>query len=162
VAGFPLTHISYNQSVTLLKSRFGQSHKLIAAHMQALLHLPKPSNTLASLQSFHGSVEGHVRSLISLGKLLDSYVDMLLLVIQEKLPRKHLAREHPDNEWTFQSLQDAILKQICVFEAVLNVSSAPSYTPTVSFLAGTRKITQQASGDSKKRVCIFCKGSYRL
>ena len=42
VAGFPLTHASYNQSVTLLKSRFGQSHKLIVAHMQALLHLQKP------------------------------------------------------------------------------------------------------------------------
>ena len=121
VAGFPLTHTSYNQSVTLLKDRFGQPHKLIAAHMQALLHLSKPSNTLASLQLFHDSVEGHVRSLTSLGKPLDSYADMLLSVILEKLPgetRKHLARERTDGEWTFQSLQDAVLKEIRVFESV--------------------------------------------
>ena len=75
VAGFPLTNTNYTESVTLLKSRFGQPHKLIAAHMQALLHQSKPTNTLSSLQSFHDSVEGHVRSLTSLGKPLDSYAD---------------------------------------------------------------------------------------
>ena len=164
VAGFPLTHTSYNQSMTLLKNRFDQPHKLIAVHMQALLHLPKPSNTLASLQLFHDSVEGHVRSLTSLGKPLDSYADMLLSVILEKLPgetRKHLARERTDGEWTFQSLQDAVLKEIRVFESVLNMPSPPSHTPTASFHAGTRRITtRQAAGDLKKRVCVYCKGSH--
>ena len=132
--------------------------------MQALLHLPKSSNTLPSLQLFHNSVEGHVRSLTSLGKALDSYADMLVSVNLEKLPdeiKKHLARECTDVEWTFQSLQDAILREILVFESVLTKPSPPSHTPTASFHAGTRKVTvQQTTGDPKKRVCTYCKGSH--
>jgi len=121
VAGFPLTHTSYNQSVALLKNRFGQPQKLMAAHMQALLHLPKPANTLRNLQLFHDSVEGHVRSFTSLSKPLDSYADMLVSVNLEKLPdkiKKHLTRECTNVEWTFQSLQDAIYREICVFESI--------------------------------------------
>ena len=63
-----------------------------------------PSNTLTSLQLFHDSVEGHIRSLASFGKSTDSYYDFLVSVILEKLPNKtrnHLAREHVDKEWIF-------------------------------------------------------------
>ena len=45
IAGFSLT----SDSVALLKDRYGQQQKLITAHMQALLELPDPSNTLSSL-----------------------------------------------------------------------------------------------------------------
>ena len=72
VAGFPLTNTSYSQSIALLTDRFGQPYKIVNAHLQALLHLLSPSNTLASLQGFHDSVEGHIRSLTSLGKSVDS------------------------------------------------------------------------------------------
>ena len=48
-----------------------------------------------------------------------------------------------------------------MFESVLNMPSPPSHTPTASFHAGTRRITtQQAAGDFKKRVCIYCKGPH--
>ena len=165
VAGFPLTNTSYNQSVALLKNRFGQPHKLVNAHLQALLHLPNPSNTLTSLQLFHDSVEGHIRSLASLGKSTDSYGDLLVSVILEKLPnetRKHLARERADSEWTLRELQDAILKEICVFESGLHMPLQSSRTPTASLYTGTRRIaTQPASGAViKKRNCTFCKGSH--
>ena len=48
IAGFPLTNTSYGQSVALLKDRFGQSFKIINAYLQALLHVPNPSNTLTT------------------------------------------------------------------------------------------------------------------
>ena len=86
VAGFPLTNTSYSQSIALLTDQFGQPYKIVNAHLQALLHLPSPSNTLASLQGFHDSVEGHIRSLTSLGKSVDSYGDLLVSIILEKLP----------------------------------------------------------------------------
>ena len=103
VASFPLTNTSYNQSVALLKNRFSQPYKLVNAHLQALLYLSNPSNTLTSLQLLHDSVEGHIRNLASFGKSTDSYYDFLVSVILEKLPNKtrnHLAREHVDKEWT--------------------------------------------------------------
>ena len=45
IAGFPLTDAYYSHSIALLQSRFGQPHKLVSAHMQALLDLPSPVNT---------------------------------------------------------------------------------------------------------------------
>lgn len=36
VGGFPLSNSNYSHSVELLKERFGQSHKLIEAHMECV------------------------------------------------------------------------------------------------------------------------------
>ena len=63
IAGFPLTSENYDHSLALLKERFGQSHKIVNAHMQSLLALPSPSNNLSSLCSFYDSVENHIRGL---------------------------------------------------------------------------------------------------
>ena len=145
VAGFPLTNASYSQSVELLKNRYGQPHKLVNTHLQALLNLPNPSNTLVSLQLFHDSVEGHIRSLTSLGKSTDSYTDLLVSVLLEKLPgetRKHLARECTDSDWILSELQDAIFKEIRVFESGLHMAPESSHTPTASFYTGTGKVSQ--------------------
>ena len=54
VAGFPLTN-------SILRQRFGQPYKLVNAHMQALLNLPKPANNHSSLQTFYDTIENHVR-----------------------------------------------------------------------------------------------------
>ena len=47
IGGFQLTNANYNHSVTLLQERFGQPHKQIDAHMQALINLPSPSQSYA-------------------------------------------------------------------------------------------------------------------
>lgn len=59
ISGFPLTNDTYMPSINLLRNRFAKPDKLKKAHMQALIDLPKPSNTLTSLQQFHTSVESH-------------------------------------------------------------------------------------------------------
>ena len=46
IDGFPLTDVNYDQSILLLKERFGQPHKLTNTHMQTLLNLPTPTNSL--------------------------------------------------------------------------------------------------------------------
>ena len=76
VAGFALTSGNYEHSLVLLKDCYGSSHKLIAAHMQAFINLPSPSNTLSGLQQFHDTVERHIHSLSTLGKSTDSYEDI--------------------------------------------------------------------------------------
>jgi hypothetical protein len=52
ISGFPLTNTNYEQAIILLKERFGQSYKIVNAHMQALLNIPKPSTNLISLRQF--------------------------------------------------------------------------------------------------------------
>jgi len=75
--------------------------------MQALLDLPKPLNTLISLQSFNDGIEKHIHSLSTLGKHVESYGDLLIPVILIKLPpktRKNMVRKHDCNEWNVNDL----------------------------------------------------------
>ena len=68
IAGLPLTEANYAHSIALLEDRYAQTHKLIKAHMRALLDMPSPTNSLTSLRMFYDSVECHIRWLSSLGK----------------------------------------------------------------------------------------------
>ena len=61
IAGFPLTDDNYAHSIELLQARYGQPHKLVNAHMEALLTLEKPYNCLSSLQTFYDNLEQHMR-----------------------------------------------------------------------------------------------------
>jgi len=81
VAGFPLTNDNYEHSVSLLKQRFAQPYKLVNAHMQALLNLPKPTNNYSSLQSFYDTIEKHMRALSSLDKEPESYGSLLTPIV---------------------------------------------------------------------------------
>ena len=74
---------SFNSSSTEL---LWSTLQLVNAHMQALLHLPSPTNTLKSLQQFHDSVESHIRSLSSLVKESGSHGDLLITIIMDELP----------------------------------------------------------------------------
>ena len=170
VAGFTLTSANYEHSVTLLRERYGQPHKLINAHMQALLDLTSPTNSLAALQLFHDSVESHIRSLSSLGKSHETYGSLLVPIILGKLPtetRRNIARDHGNDEWTIDELQDAVLKEIRILEMGIEnplnkKSDLP--TPTASFHTGSnRRPTRNPSNPTeghKRLTCVYCKGSH--
>ena len=165
IAGFSLTSANYSHSVALLKDRYGQQQKLITAHMQALLELPNPSNTLSSLQSFHDTIERHMRSLVTLGKSIDSYGDLLVPVILNKLPqktRKNMARGHNSNEWNLTDLQEAVRKEIHVLESeLINGHLHQSLHPTAAFYTSTTKVTTSFQPSlMSQRSCVFCKGSH--
>ena len=59
IAGLPITECNYQHSIELLAERFGQPHKLINAHMQALLDLPNPTSSLDSLRLFYDTIATH-------------------------------------------------------------------------------------------------------
>ncbi|XP_063417007.1 uncharacterized protein LOC134699325 [Mytilus trossulus] len=97
IAGFSLTNANYAEAVNVLIERFGQTHKITQAHLQALLDITPPRDDLISLRMFYDKMESLVRGLESLGQTQDSYGNLLVPIIINKLPgeiRKHLAREH--------------------------------------------------------------------
>ena len=63
VTRFPLTDVNYLHSVEILKERFGQTQKIVNAHMQSLLNLPTPRNTLIDLRAFYDSIASHIQGL---------------------------------------------------------------------------------------------------
>jgi len=94
IAGFPLTSANYCQSVDLLKDRFGQTQRIVNAHMHALMNLPNPNNEIRSLREFHDAIENHVRGLLVLGWTTETYGALLVPMVLGKLPpdtRKNLA-----------------------------------------------------------------------
>ena len=114
-----MTNNNYQHSVDLLKDCYGQPHKLISTHIQALLDIPKPVNKHASLVSFHDTIEGHIHCLQSLGKSPDSLEMLLVPIMLGKLPeetKKNVARARDSSEWKVEQLQTALLREIRIFE----------------------------------------------
>ena len=168
IAGLPLTDANYVHSIALLEERYAQPHKLVNAHMKALLEMPSPTNSLASLRIFYDSVESHIRGLSSLGKSEHSYGDILVPVLLGKLSpdiRRNLAREHSNSQWILADLMTAILKEIRVLESGLYDSHNPMSRSTtaslhINSLEPAKK--QHRDNDSKKRQqqCVFCKKNH--
>ena len=163
IAGLPLTERNYQHSIELLKERFGQPHKLINAHMQALLDMANPNTSLTSLRLFYDTIATHTRALGSLGKSKEVYGDLLVSVILKKLPievRRNLAREQPNTEWTFDDLTKAILKETRVLEAGCQViDSHSSSRSTASFYVGLKN-NSNAQAPKRNPICVFCKGPH--
>ena len=135
IAGLPLTDGNYVHSIALLEDRYAQPHKLVNAHMKALLEMPSPTSNLASLRIFYDSVEGHIRGLSSLGKSEHSYGDILVPILMGKLPsdiRRNLAREHSNSQWILADLMAALLKEIRVLESGLYDSHNPMSRSTAA------------------------------
>ena len=74
--------MSYDHVVALLKVCFGQPHKIVNAHMQALVNTPKPANSLSSLMLLDDTVESNIRAF---GKPEDSYYALLVPIFLGKL-----------------------------------------------------------------------------
>ena len=166
ISGFTLTSANYQQAVSLLQERFGQTHKIVHAHMRALSNLPKPTNTVSSLRHFHDIVEGHIRGLSALGTPEESYSTLLVTIIYDKLPmdtRRNMARSHTTQDWTLNQLRESVLTEIRVLESgrpldsttEISNSNLPS-TMTASFYAGANSRTLKNREQFKPMSCIYC------
>ena len=164
ISGFTLNNANYREAVTLLQERFGQTNKIVHAHMRALSNLSKPTNTVSSLRHFHDTIESHIRGLNALGTPENSYSALFATIIYEKLPtdtRQHMARSHTAQDWTLTQLRQSILTEIKVLEAGrLTDSTEPTgilpSTMTASFYMGTSGHTSRHREQAKPMPCIYC------
>ena len=140
--------------------------------MQALMDLPLPKNTMKDLRAFYDSIEGHIRSLITLGTTPESYGAMLIPAMLGKLPAevwRNLAREQQRPGWTVESFRETLSKEIRILEqgvfapgTHLQTSDSPMMT-AFSLHAGA-KYGNQSRFDKgkaiKKFTCVYCKGTH--
>ena len=168
IARLPLTGVNYNNAMSLLIERFGQPHKIINAHMQALLVIPNPVSFLSSLQLFYESIEGHVRGLAALGKPEELYGALLIPIVLGKLPietQRNLACKHGSLEWTLNDLKQGILKEIRVLESGLSINpttrlpfdQTPMMTTASLHTGASANSSSKSQNSSAKRPCIFSK-----
>ena len=177
IAGFALTNVNYTRAVELLQERYGQTHKITHASMQALLSLPKPSSRVDSLRLFYDSLETHIRSLEARGDNQDTFGTLLVPIILDKLPsemRQNLARVNGDNDWKLQFLRTALNKEIKILEAgeTTRTQEIQHSDATALFHAGARpknkplyqsKETRYTNTDKKQLEikCALCANGHK-
>ena len=177
IEGLPLTESNYQQSIKILEDRFDQPHKIINAHMQALLDLSSPTDSVTNLRRFYDSMENHIRGLEALGKKQDTYGDLLIPIVLAKIPtsiKHNIIRENGTNNWTVEQLRKAILKEIQILEAgeeteVFDQANKPfnTFPSTTSLLTNASQIKGRNFSNAntrnlaKPKLCVFCSGQHR-
>ncbi|XP_074645964.1 uncharacterized protein LOC141902221 [Tubulanus polymorphus] len=163
IENLSLTNENYNQALELLLNRYGTPHKIVAAYMKALWELSPPSDRDNSLRNFYDSLESYIRGLNSLGKSEESYGDLLVPIIMEKLPsgtKQQITRDHGNNAWSLTDLRKSLLNEIEAFEASIESLTIeddfPTNSPTVGAFAVTAKNRHNFSRENDRK-CAFCK-----
>jgi hypothetical protein len=116
-------------------------------------------------------LESYVRGLEALGKAPDTYGDLLVCILMDKLPieiRKNVARQHDQDEWTLEQLRKALRGEIRVMEAgqssFLPHQQQPSSRNQQQYNGGKQTVNL-FSGNSrpiKKFPCVFCSGDHAV
>ena len=103
ISGLTTTAENYNEAVELLKQRYGNTQVLINAHMQQFISLPviKSVNDVQRLRKPYAKVESNLRNLKTLDVHPSTYGDLLVPLINEKLPNKlrFLISRKFEKEW---------------------------------------------------------------
>ena len=127
--------------------------------------LPKPGTDRTSLRKFVDSLVSHIRGLRALKKTPDSYGDLLVCILLDKLSadlRRNLARQSDAAEWDLDTLRKSLLKEIEILEdnessiSPSSVFKAPKKTSVM--LVGTKPPTKELA--HRKLICPFCTGDH--
>ena len=114
ISGLSLTNANYEQSIKLLKERYGQNEIIINVHYTSLMDLPASSSQTSAPRKNYNLIEKHLRSLEALGEDIGS--KMLVSLIMAKLPKDvliHLTDQKNDgDDWTVQLLRDQLHRYI--------------------------------------------------
>jgi hypothetical protein len=164
VAGLTPSNENYVVLVDLLKERYGRKSKVIAAYMRALYNLQKPEANLKSLRGFYDQVESYVRGLESLGKPPDTYGDLLVCILLDKLPadvRKNVARQHDKDEFTLDQLRNVLKGEIRVMEAGQISTLPPIQPPAIKQQFPSRQSATMFNGATGQKPpfhfpCVYC------
>ena len=175
IEGLSLTNENYSHAMELLTSRYGKKHRIINAYMTALWKLPSPNTTLPSLTNFYDSMESYIRGLKALGKDEDTFGDILIPIVLEKLPasiRRQITRDNKgDDDWSLGKLRDAIKREIDSMDAgkeqTLNEHFDSNDSPPMTAAFATTTKQQQRHGKpqeftgKKTWPCVFCQGTHK-
>ncbi|XP_074661833.1 uncharacterized protein LOC141914509 [Tubulanus polymorphus] len=154
IAGISTSADNYTIAVDLLKSRFGETSRLISAYMKALLELTEPSNTAASIRAFYDKLILYVRSLEGLGKTPDSYGELLIPVLLERLPVtlvQNMTRGRNSTIWSFPNLLICLKNELDILELCNKTAVKPDFEASVFIASG-----QVDKYPFSSRNCVYC------
>ena len=161
ISGLTLTSANYQEAITTLKKRFGNTQLIVNRHMDALLHLqPVASHhDLKGLRHLYDTVESHVRGLRALGVSADSYGGLLTSILMNKLPpdiRLVVSRELTEASWEIDEMLKVVDREVDARErsATPSTRRLPQKPPTPT---GAALYTASSSSDQ----CVFCQQKHQ-
>ena len=89
IAGVVLTKDNYKGAVDLLHERYGNKQVIISSDMESLLKLPRVNfvSDIKRVRMVYDQIEIKIRSLQALGIKAESYGNLLIPVVMEKIPK---------------------------------------------------------------------------
>ena len=179
--GMAPTNANYDEAVKILKERYGNKSKLVAALMRALYNLPSPTDSRLSLRQFSDRIEAYIRSLDSLNKKSKHYGDFLVCILLDKLTanvRRNLVRHHGSTEWAIDELRAALIHEVEILDdapeptkrqaaAAASTTVAAAVKKNQSNNVGNKRVDSKDRSAQSNRLansfqphCQFCDGDH--
>ena len=177
ITGLQLTATNYPEAIETLKERFGVRQLIINAHMDSLIKLPMVNSMsdIRKLRSVYDQIESRVRGLQGLGVNSDSYGNLLIPIMLNKIPEELkllISRKFKKDEWDLDSLLKEFQSELEARERIMTVSSNMNVmkvtpyqnrpSPRTSFPTAAALLSPQdgnMQGQSVRPVptCSFCR-----
>ena len=169
VSGLSLTTANYAEAIAILKKRFGNRQQVVSKHMYLLLELEGVTSLreFKRLRHLYDQVEGHVRSLKSLGITPESYGSLLSPILMKKLPQELciiVSKRVGTENWNLDKIMEIMEEEIAARERANATASTmpparkPSRDrPTAMSLATTNSFTPTCSYCGEHHTSASCR-----
>ena len=144
-----------------LRDNFGQTCRIIRAHVCNILKLPKPCQSPPSLRQFYNSLMGDLRSLEALGIDISVCAPFIIPIVEEKLPGKVRSSIGDSRQGVHFALQLFTngLKAYITREEKMQIGIHPtSQQPSSRYDTYEHQFTSTLSTTVQTR-CQLCKGA---
>ena len=155
-------------ATVLLHERYGNKQLIIATHMSKLLKLEKVKNGRSSkeVRDFFDKIEGHVRSLVSVGVHAEHYGPLLIPIVLDRLPddiKLQISRTLGDGNWHIEEFMKILKQEIMARESCDYMRSQSGGMGSNFQGEGheTKHFTTESLLNSARvLICAFCKQNH--
>ena len=129
IPSLSLTDSNYERAIDLLKNHFNNPQILVSSYMKVLAILPKVYSMkhVAELRDLYNEIENSVTSLKDCNVPTDTYGNLLIRVIFERIPQELkviISRSLKMNVWNLENLLEVFKQELMVRETCFVVSSS--------------------------------------
>ena len=117
IAVLILTSANYEEVIEVLERRFGNKQQIVNSHMDCLLQLPAATSLhdLHNVRRLYDKVESHISGLTSLGVATESYGNLMISILMQKLPPGlciTATKKMEKGEWSLDALLTLIRQEL--------------------------------------------------
>ena len=117
ISGLKITAENYNEALEVLKQRFGNKQQIANSQMDGILQLPALTSLhdVQGLRRLYEKTESHVGGLKSWGIEVESYGNLIIWILMQRLPpglRIAATKKMEEDGWSMEKLLTFIQKEV--------------------------------------------------